>query len=372
MRVDARMRESVTDRQGFPFHIQNIEKAFLSEEGLQEAISQNAALDGIPAKEMLQVLQDVFPVTPKGCFVVRLLPKLKNPDDESVDTFLVGTRTKSDSWDVVEFSEEAAKVNYERMTGKSRKSELYYLDYEEEEEEGGGDGPSTFGMILREDVELPKSIPYTMSFQTHRQRSASHTDRVVRSQEQIVKEYKKKFEDLANAPKPTFDQFRELVAAAFGAVQNVTKMLKPCPVKVDYNVEKQEYDLMLCPDGEEPIICDFERGYQSKALYIFFLRHPEGLRLKRLATDENIKELAQVYSKIKMCSVAEAFAKAKSIIKARAQNANDIKNLFEELFVPAVAGKYCIATLDKKRNEGKYGIDLGDELVDLGDFDGRL
>lgn len=354
-------QKSMTDIQGFPFHFRNIASSDMSENGLQELMSNGTAGQDVSAKEMMQVLREVFPVSPKGCFVVRLLPILNDMDGEAVDTFLIGTRTVPSPHDAVGFSMRVAEINYERMTGKPYENDM------EEEEEG-----STFGMVLRSDVDVPKSLTHSMSFQTNRERKKSYVDKVVRTQNQIIKMYQKKFVELAKEPKPTFDQFKDLVVAAFGDVQNVTKIHRECPIKVDYCVDNQEYEVMLCPEDDEPIICDFQRGPQSKALYVFFLRHPEGIRLKRLMTEEYVKELAQIYAKLKDCDKDEAYRKAKSLIKGRSQYINDIKSLFADIFVPVVAGKYSIAPLEEKRNNGLYGIVLNDDLIDLGNLDGKL
>lgn len=340
----------ISQLQGFPFHYRKIQSEDLNVEVLREKAGLESGSGIISSEEVVRTLQEIFPSSPHGCFVVRLLPIMNDSDDGDVDTFLVGHRVEAHFGDLSKFAHEAAIVNFERMTGMSYEAYKATLEEEEEEEEGG----PVFGML---------------TYQTSSQRNERYSDHLVRTQNQIIKMYQKKFVELANEPKPTFDQFKDLVSAAFGDVQNVTKMHKECPVRVDYDEEHQEYEVMLCPKDDEPIICDFGRSFQSKALYIFFLRHPEGIRLKDLMSEQYVKELAAVYTKFKGCSDEEGYKKAKGAIKGRSIYINDIKSFFEEMFVPAVAGKYCIA----KMGEGRYGIALDEVFIELeSPFDKRV
>ena len=176
----------------------------------------------------------------------------------------------------------------------------------------------------------------------------------------------KQFADFGKDERSSFDQFNDLIKAAFKDMQNADKMSEECPIKVQYSDDTNEYEVMVCPKNDTPILCRFNRGQQSKALYIFYLRHPEGVCLKDLESEEHLDELARIYAKIKYYDKQTSQDIVRNLVGVISQHTGDIRKQFEELFVPWLAGKYAISGTRGNR----YGIDLHDDLIDLGEFNG--
>ena len=353
----------VSKLQGFTFQLQKIERESLTENALRQ--ENCIAPDTNPAltEDIMQTLQQIFPKSELGCFVVRLLPYHDQLDDNYVDTLFIGETIMSHGkYDLYSFADNAAQENFERMTG------IPFSDYQDPDyqPEFGGDtslyDDSSFGFGFR-----------TISFQTSKSRSQFQlqSPNVIKKQNQLKEEYLKHFKDLINDPKSTFDQLKDLIYAGYGDINNIGKLAKEYPIKIEQD-DNDNYEIFVCPNKEEPILCDFSRGWQSKSLYIFFLRHPEGFRLRDLKKTENIQELAKIYAKLRICDLKVAEQKATEIVKAVSVVKNDIKDWFDQLFVPRYACNYQIEAMDGSSRNGIYGINLDDDLIDLGVFDKAL
>lgn len=349
--------------QDFNFHFQKIQGDSLTDEKLRK--EKLIASDTNPdlSEDIALTLRKIFPKSDFGCYVVRLLPFHDQLDDSYIDDLLVGeVILQHDKYDAQNFALEAAQQNFERMTG------IPFSDYQDPDyqPEFGGDtslyDDYSFGFGFR-----------TISFQTSKSRSQFQlqSPNVIKKQNQLKEEYLKHFKDLINDPKSTFDQLKDLIYAGYGDISNIGKLAKEYPIKIEQD-NHDNYEIFVCPDKEEPILCDFPRGWQSKSLYIFFLRHPEGFRLRDLKKTENIQELAKIYAKLRICDLKVAEQKATEIVKAVSVVKNDIKDWFDQLFVPRYACNYQIEAMDGSSRNGIYGINLDDDLIDLGVFDKAL
>ena len=80
----------VSKLQGFSFQLQKIERESLTENALRQ--ENCIAPDTNPAltEDIMQTLQQIFPKSELGCFVVRLLPYHDQLDDNYVDTLFIG------------------------------------------------------------------------------------------------------------------------------------------------------------------------------------------------------------------------------------------------------------------------------------------
>ena len=317
-----------------------------------------AEKDGNPKTLVLNILKDIFPVEEYGYFVVHLLPEkadVNKDADSGFDTLLLGTPDTELPIDPMAFAHIAAHENFQRMMGMTLKE---YETREEAEKQ-----------IREYEKMIAQYMPVggMMEFQTTHKRSRVHAEVVSRNREQVKNYYLDKFSEMINGPEPSFEELMELISAGYDDGNNTDKLQEPCPICAGYFEETDSYEVFLCPPDDEPIVCDFGRGAQTKALYIYFLRHAEGVHLKDLENEEAWNELSKIYYKLKYCDMDEAFDKAVAVSasKARSQAISDIRNLFNRLFVKPVASQYCIAPMDGKRNDGRYGIALDEEFIEL-------
>ena len=338
------------DIQGFEFHFCLVRPENLSDSALEK-------LDVASREQMLEFRKH-FPVSEHSYFLVHLLPEWddisESPDTES-DTLLVGVPDNNDPSNPLAFAKIAAQTNFKQMMGMTEEE---YERREEAEKQMG---------VFERMMSQHGSVGGMMEFQTTHKRSRVHAEVVSRNREQVKNYYLDKFSEMINGPEPSFEQLMELIAAGYDDGNNTDKLQEPCPICAGYFEETDSYEVFLCPPNDEPIVCEFERGVQTKTLFIFFLRHADGIRLKDLESEESMDELARIYHKLKICDMQEANRKAVALAmtQTRSQAISDIRNLFNGLFVKSVASQYCIAPMDGKRNDGLYGITLDEEFIDL-------
>lgn len=348
--------EYVNKVQGFTFHFQKVNYESLTEEMLlkEKCIAPNTGR--ALTDDIIRTLRKIFPKSEHGCFIVRLLPYRDNDNDNEADTFMIGEiANESSRHDAELFIRKVAKQNSERMTG------LTYSHYQDMVDALIDDTPScTTGYS-----EL------TLGFQTSYISSRNYyIPNRQEEKEMLKKEYFRKFKNLVNDPKSIPEQIVDLIYMGYEDFNNIGKLNTDCPIIIDQD-DRGDYGIFICPDEGESILCDFNRGWQSKALYVFFLRHPEGVRLKELKNPQAIQEIAQIYAKFKIYDMDTALQKAKAAVDAITVYKNDINDLFNRLFVPCHACNYIIAPLDKSK-ECRYGINLDEDLIDLGIFNKAL
>lgn len=346
----------VTKEQGFGFHFRKVNYESLTEEMLlkENCIAPNP--DKTLIDEIIRILRNIFPKSEHGCFMVRLLPYCDNDNDNEADTFMIGEIVKESSRDDAEnFIRKAARQNYKRL------NDFQNVDYQD-----------TY-TILDDYASLYAKEPsgfnpdYQISFLSAR--NYSYPTKPER-QQQLKNDSLKKFKDVIIDPKSTPEQIKNVLYGICEDFENMGKLNTDYPIKI-YQDDKGNYGIFICPDGDEPIICDFSRGDQSQALYVFFLRHPEGVRLKDLKEQQNVQEIAQIYAEFKICDMDTALQRAKSAVENINVYKKDINDLFNKIFVSTHACNYIIAPLDHQA-KCKYSINLNEDLIDLGIFNKAL
>ena len=337
--------------QGFKYRFFLVQPENLSDSALEKL--------EVASREQMLEFRKHLPVSEHSYFLVHLLPEWDDSSecpDTDCDTLLVGVPDNNDPSNSLEFAKIAARVNFKQMMGMTE--EEYELQEETEKH---------IGVFERMMSQHGGPVGGMMEFQTTRNRSSEHKRQVSRNREQVKNYYLNKFSEMINGPEPSFEELMKLIASGYDDINNTDKFQEPCPICAGYFLETNSYEVFLCPPNDEPIICDFGRGVQTKALYIYFLRHAEGVRLKDLENEKAWNELAKIYYTLKDCDMDEAFDKAVAVTasKARSQAISDIRSLFNGLFVKSVASQYCIAPMDGKRNDGRYGIALDEDFIEL-------
>lgn len=365
---DPRDIHEILTLQDFPFYTQTITGNNLNDpERLFGSFSRDSFYMDMK-KEIKSTLREVFPESEEGCFVVRLLPYREQVKDNSIDTFLVGELTEpyGAGFYLREFAIKAARLNFERMTGNTYPDRRYHIGFFKDR-----DWINEIKSLYR-----PQSPNFMESPNTKAARLLG-SEEIKEMRKNIANDYKRQFKYFSTPDTFTSDYmtFKQVIDAAFNDKNDIDKLYHLHPIKVlPYD---DSFDIFICPEDREPIRCNFSRGPAAKALYIFFLRHPEGFHL----TDFNsqyIQELAIIYQKLKGGDDKTVFEKAKAIATAgtraqkgsRAENLNDIRNWFKERFINKLANDYSIEPIDSYLT--LYGINIPREMIDLGVFGFKL
>lgn len=369
--LDPRDNNEVLSLQDFPFFTQvikgrDLNALMITKEHLLK-YNYNPELGG----DVLSTLRDIFPDSEIGCFVVRLLPYRDQLEDNTFDTLFVGelTRHTYRLEEIKEFAIEAARMNYERMTGRT----------------WDPNNPEGFFRDRNWRYEL-ESLEFH-SCHLHHMFDEERT--IKQERERIKQEYSEQFNQFStpfsfgglNTGK---DIINKIIHSGYGeSLDNKDIITAKCPIKILPKDDGYK-DLFICPKDRKPILCNFGRGWGAKALYILFLRHPDGLYLPDLQEERYVKELALIYQKLRRNCIPEcddntALKKAQNIVRvnnrlesgAIAVIMTSIRKWFNERFVPALAGDYAIEPKDERRiahQSRLFGINIPQEMIDLGSF----
>ena len=363
--LDPRNIHEILTLQDFPFYTQIITGNNLNDpERLFTSFSHDPFYMDMQ-EEIKSTLREIFPKSEEGCFVVRLLPYREQVKDNSIDTFLVGELTEpyGASSYLREFAIKAARLNFERMTGNTYPNLRYLIGFFKDR-----DWINEIKSLYR-----PQRPDYWDSPNTKAARLLGNEE-IKEMRKKIANNYKRQFKYFSTPDVLTSDDitFRQVIDAAFSDKDDIDKLNHLCPIQIrDYD---KSYDIFICPKDREPIRCDFSRGFAAKALYIFFLRHPEGFHLSDFDEKKHVLELAKIYKMLKGGVDETVFEKAKVIATAgtrsqkgsRAENLNDIKSWFKEHFINKLANDYAVEAIDFSLT--LYGINIPKEMIDLGIF----
>lgn len=371
--------------QSFPFFYLKIQGENLTESMLSREKCLDSANAPTLTKDILSTLKEIFPETDYGCYVVRLLPYSNQSNDNPIDTlFVCELSLPSNPWDITEFAIEAARQNFERMTGSPAKH-FRRTAFRVDEDEEIRLRLSNFGMdstffgdrrliqFHYERSSSPKKATPKSSLSTEDKK------RIAQQQKQIMQECRKRLEQFfaTDANHSDFDKFSEVIRSAYGDLNNIGKIATKCTIKI-LPKEDGNDDIFVCPEGQEPIVCDFSRGWAAKTLYIFFLRHLEGVPLEELG--QHIDELAAIYHRLSGCDDTNGLhlKRAQAIVTvsnksqkgSRAENMNSIRSWFDKRFVSKLAGDYSIKPIDDTPDEKTclYGVNIPYDMIDLGPF----
>lgn len=372
--LDPRDNNKVLSLQDFPFFTQIIRGKDLNEIMLYKMNLLGLNFNPDLGKNVLSTLKDIFPDSEYGCFVTRLLPYRDQLEDNPHDTLFVGELTERQFRldELRRYAIEAAQQNYERMTG---------LTWDPNNPEG-------FFKDRNWDDEV-RSLERYGGMARHINGPLFDIDDIRQERERIKHDYKSQFEQFStpfsfgglNTEK---DVIKKIIHSGYGEdLDNIDKITTICPIKILPKDDGYE-DLFICPPNREPILCDFGRGWAAKALYIFFLRHPEGLYLPDIENSRYVKEIAIIYQKLKRncipgCNENTALKKAQNAVKknnrvesgAIAVIMTSIRKWFNERFVLALAGNYAIEPIDERRiahQSRLFGINIPQDMIDLGSF----
>lgn len=160
------------------------------------------------------------------------------------------------------------------------------------------------------------------------------------------------------------EEIKRWIFAMADEAENGTKLKKKHKLLIkDHDLN---FEIYVEESAGVLIRCEFTRGPLCKTLYIFLLRHPEGVRMNELSKHK--KELFQIYTRLS--SPANETSRKEAIEKFCANNKNvisvcrtDIKNTFKEIFATNVFPSYCV-----NKDKEKLRIELEDEFVELGEM----
>lgn len=377
--------KKIIELQSFPFIFLKIQGENITEGRLNDNKCLDSSNNPTPTKEVLSTLREIFPETEYGCYVVRLLPYSAQPNDNPIDTlFVCELSLPSNPWDITEFAIEAARHNFERMTGfpaKHFRRTAFHVDEDEEI----GLKLSRFGVdsTFYGSHQLIRAIAHERSASKKSgpkiKLDTEEKKRIAQQQKQVMQECRKRLEQFfaTNADHTDFDKFREVISSAYGDLNNIGKIATKCTIKILPKDDGND-DIFVCPEDQEPIVCDFSRGWAAKTLYIFFLRHLEGVPLEELG--QHIDELAAIYHRLSGCDDRNGLhlKRAQAIVTvsnksqkgSRAENMNSIRSWFDKRFVSKLAGDYSIKPIDDTPDEKTclYGVNIPFDMIDLGPF----
>lgn len=373
--IHLRDNNTVLTIQDFPFFTYEIQGSHLESERLLSYLCDNNPFFKDIKKDILSTLREIFPKTEEGCFVVRLMPYRDQTDNNYIDTLLI-CETKYHFYNdtLRKFAVEAARLNYERMTGNTYNTENHQCTFYSKgffkDRDWNNETKSLYRPLRPNHFESPNTKSARLL----------ENEEIKQQRKRIMRDYRKQLEHFSNPFifQSDSSSIRDLINSAYDDIDDIDKFSTLCPIKV--LPKDSYYDIFICPKDREPVRCDFSRGWAAKALYIFFLRHPEGFHPIDMDGRQYIKELAAIYQKLKGGDDETVFEKASAIAIAstkkkkgtRAENLNSIKSWFEEHFIHKIAYDYAIGPMVDRGDDQLYGINIPREMIDLGIFDFKL
>lgn len=375
--------KKIIELQSFPFIFLKIQGENITEGRLNDNKCLDSSNNPTPTKEVLSTLREIFPETDYGCYVVRLLPYSTQPNDNPIDTlFVCELSLPSNPWDITEFAIEAARQNFERMTGFPAKH-FRRTAFRVDEDDDIRLRLSNYGVdsTFYGSHQFIRAVAHnrSVSKKSMPRFDADDKKQIAMQQKQVIQDCRKRLEQFfaTNADHTDFDKFREVISSAYGDLNNIGKIASECTIKI-LRKDNGGDDLFICPKDKEPILCNFSRGWAAKTLYIFFLRHLDGVIIEDLDESQYVQELKEIYKIFRGGTDDEVLEKARAIATSgtkrkkgsRAENLNSIRNWFDEHFVSRLAGDYSIKPIDDTPDEKTrlYGINIPSEMIDLGRF----
>lgn len=333
-------RFKIREMLNFYYELQLVPKDLMAK--LYEA----ASLDNEEGAYNREVLQEMMGDINGGVLVVRLYSKEEDEPDELLVYSDLPCFSLEDAVPLNTISEEAANINFERLTGESYDSYKKKLDDEIKEY-----CKPSLDVLITSSREFSK-IRFP-DHKTRRRLSIKLTD----IQSQIDK-----------ADNEALTNILEKMITELG---DENKLMRKCKIIVEkekfkeYKESSEKYEIYVIKNEkkDERIRCDFTRDF-SKAYYVFLLKHPEGFNKK-----EHSKyrvELINLYGKF---SDLERGNLADSVDDMFVNNSIyqfnlDIKNTFEGIFRLATASHYRV-----KAKKGTYQVTIDRTLVDIGNLE---
>lgn len=292
-----------------------------------------------------RLLEEVCGNKDGGVLVSRLYSK---DSDEGVE-LLVSSDLLPDRSFLDDFALEVAKENFERMTGKSYSSYTAYKELMESEYRASG-GFST-------------DFKTTYGSRTYQQTAVYERE--------VEEKLRKKASSLASMSESfSMDELIAHLDKLRLEIEDGKKLLKRCKLVVQFDPKTLNREIFVVKDkGKDVgIRCEFGRGLLERALYVFFLRHPEGVSVAGLSKHRD--ELLELYGTF---STAPEEERNESIENISTKDnitsfCSYVRKTFKDIFGSAIFSDYCV---NVDRRTGKYSISLDRKYVDLGELDRR-
>ena len=306
-------------------------------EELMSKLYEEAAPDATEKEYTRELLQKMMGSEDGGVLVARLYSGNK---DEPAELLVCSDIEPGFSSEIDELlnnlASKAAYNCFERVTGVSYR---IYKEQFDNEKYGGG-----------------RSIDAILSVGDFRKRRTSS----LKSPESILS----KLIDLQNIIKEAGkkEEVRRRLSDMVTEIDDDYKLKRRSQIVVDYD-DKDCLEIFV-QRGDDRIRCEFERAKLGKVYYIFFLRHPQGIRLSELPKYR--KELTEIYRKFVCHSEEEVLVNIKNYEKTgiQAQFRTAVRSFFNEIFGSALVPDYVV---DKNKKDS-YSIPLDRKYVDLGEF----
>ncbi len=163
----------------------------------------------------------------------------------------------------------------------------------------------------------------------------------------------------------TMEEIETWVNKIHTDINDGKKICKRPTVLVDYSETTRNYELML-ESGNSRIHLEFGHTKQAQALYIFLLRHPEGVSEKDLPSHRD--ELLNIYDKLTYRESNKG-TKVDNMLNSKSTSIkglrSEVRKMMESILASGISSDYCIQ-LDGKR--GRMIITLDEVYINLGEF----
>ncbi len=147
------------------------------------------------------------------------------------------------------------------------------------------------------------------------------------------------------------------------------KICKRPTVLVDYSDTTRNYELLLV-SGKSRIHLEFKHTKQAQTLYIFLLRHPEGVSENDLPSYRD--ELLNIYDKL-TCREGNKETRIDNMLNSDSTSIkglrSEVRKMLESILATGISSDYCITLVGKP---SRMIITLDEAYIDLGKFNAAI
>ncbi len=167
----------------------------------------------------------------------------------------------------------------------------------------------------------------------------------------------------------TMEEIATWVNKIHADINNGRKICKRPTVLVDYSDTTRNYELLLV-SGKSRIHLEFKHTKQAQTLYIFLLRHPEGVSENDLPSYRD--ELLNIYDKL-TCREGNKETRIDNMLNSDSTSIkglrSEVRKMLESILATGISSDYCITLVGKP---SRMIITLDEAYIDLGKFNAAI